>query len=115
LEELQAALDAWVTDYNTARPHQSLGMRPPIERFQFAPHLDAGEVPVVDPVPTVSAQPSIQSATRLHGVQRWVDRRGLIRLAGFSYRVPIILAGEPVEAVAAEHLVRIFHRDVLVA
>jgi hypothetical protein len=29
--------------------------------------------------------------------------------------VPIVLAGEPVEAVAAEHLVRIFHRDVLVA
>ena len=115
LEELQAALDAWVTDYNTARPHQSLGMRPPIERFQFAPHLAAGEVPVVDPVPIVSAQPSIQSATRLHGVQRWVDRRGLIRLAGFSYRVPIILAGEPVEAVVAEHLVRIFHRNVLVA
>ena len=39
----------------------------------------------------------------------------MVRLAGFSYRVPIILAGEPVEAVAAEHLVRIFHRDVLVA
>ena len=29
--------------------------------------------------------------------------------------MPIVLAGEPVEAVAAEHLVRIFHRDVLVA
>jgi hypothetical protein len=29
--------------------------------------------------------------------------------------VPIVLAGEPVEAVAAEHLVRIFHREVLVA
>jgi hypothetical protein len=29
--------------------------------------------------------------------------------------VPIVLAGEPVEAVAAERLVRIFHRDVLVA
>jgi hypothetical protein len=36
-------------------------------------------------------------------------------LGGFRYRVPIVLAGEPVEAVAAEHLVRIFHRDVLVA
>ena len=29
--------------------------------------------------------------------------------------MPIVLAGEPVEAVAAEHLVRIFHREVLVA
>ena len=114
VEELQTALDGWVTEYNTERPHQALGMRPPIERFQFAPHLAAGDVSVVDPVPTVTAQPGVQSV-RLHGVQRWVDRRGLIRLAGFSYRVPIILAGEPVEAVVAEHLVRIFHRDVLVA
>ena len=52
---------------------------------------------------------------RLPGVQRWVDQHGLISLAGFRYRVPIVLAGEPVEAVVAEHLVRIFHRDVLVA
>ena len=36
-------------------------------------------------------------------------------MGGFHYRVPIVLAGEPVQAVAAEHLVRIFHRDVLVA
>ena len=52
---------------------------------------------------------------RLPGVQRWVDQHGLISVAGFRYRVPIVLAGEPVEAVAADHLVRIFHRDVLVA
>jgi Mu transposase, C-terminal domain len=52
---------------------------------------------------------------RLPGVQRWVDQHGLISLGGFRYRVPIVLAGEPVEAVAADHLVRIFHREVLVA
>jgi transposase InsO family protein len=34
--ELQAALDAWVSEYNTARPHQSCGRRPPIERFRLA-------------------------------------------------------------------------------
>ena len=28
LAELQAALDAWVVDYNTERPHQSLGRLP---------------------------------------------------------------------------------------
>ena len=27
--ELQAALDGWVNQYNTERPHQALGMRPP--------------------------------------------------------------------------------------
>ena len=114
VEELQAALDAWVEEYNTIRPHQALGMRPPIERFQLAPHICAGEVPVIDPI-AASAQPGVQPAMRLHGVQRWVNRHGVIRLAGFTYRVPIILAGEPVEAVVADHLVRVFHRDVLVA
>jgi transposase InsO family protein len=113
IEELQAALDAWVSDYNTQRPHQALGMRPPIERFQLAP--GGPQTPIIEPVQAVAAPSSAAAAGRLRGVQRWVDRRGLISLAGFSYRVPIILAGEPVEAVAAEHLVRIFHREVLVA
>src|ERR1700730_14563644 len=36
LAAAQEALDAWVVEYNTARPHQSLGDRPPIERFSLA-------------------------------------------------------------------------------
>ena len=44
IAELQQALDAWVNQYNTERPHQALGMRPPIERFQLAaPKLDLVE------------------------------------------------------------------------
>jgi transposase InsO family protein len=31
--ELQAALDGWVIECNTTRPHQSCGGRPPAERF----------------------------------------------------------------------------------
>ena len=34
--DAQAALDAWVAEYNTVRPHQSVGGRPPIERFALA-------------------------------------------------------------------------------
>jgi hypothetical protein len=117
LEELQAALDVWVEEYNTLRPHQALGMRPPIERFQLAAGpgvetvVEPNAVPAVPPAPVVEPSPQI---VRLPGVQRWVDQHGLISLGGFGYRVPIVLAGEPVEAVAADHLVRIFHRDVLV-
>ena len=116
--ELQQALDAWVVHYNTERPHQALGMRPPIERFQLAAGpgvetvVEPGAVPAVPPAAVVEPSPRI---VRLPGVQRWVDQHGLISLGGFRYRVPIVLAGEPVEAVAAEHLVRIFHREVLVA
>jgi hypothetical protein len=116
--ELQAALDAWVAYYNTERPHQALGMRPPIERFQLAAGsgvetvVEPGTVPAMPPAAVVEPSPRV---VRLPGVQRWVDQHGLISLGGFRYRVPIVLAGEPVEAVAADHLVRIFHREVLVA
>ena len=118
IAELQQALDAWVGYYNTERPHQALGMRPPMERFQLA--VGPGVETVVEPsavsagIPAAVVEPSPR-LVQLPGVQRWVDQHGLISLGGFRYRVPIVLAGEPVEAVAADHLVRIFHRDVLVA
>ncbi len=116
--ELQTAFDVWVDHYNRERPHQSLGMRPPVERFQLAPTrpgVSVGPTGPALPVEPVSVVVPSPKMVRLPGVQRWVDRHGLISLAGFRYRVPIVLAGEPVEAVAAEHLVRIFHREVLVA
>jgi hypothetical protein len=117
--ELQQALDTWVGYYNTERPHQALGMRPPIDRFRLAaPQLDPAVEAVLEPA-LVPAERAVVEPTpqvvRLPGVQRWVDQHGLISLGGFRYRVPIVLAGEPVEAVAADHLVRIFHHDVLVA
>jgi integrase-like protein len=37
LEAAQAELDAWVADYNTARPHQTLEMATPAERFRLTP------------------------------------------------------------------------------
>ena len=101
MAELQQALDAWVAYYNTERPHQALGMRPPIERFQLAAGpgvetvVEPSAVPAVPPAPVVEPSPQI---VRLPGVQRWVDQHGLISLGGFRYRVPIVLAGEPVEA-----------------
>ncbi|GAB3077357.1 hypothetical protein GCM10027053_47340 [Intrasporangium mesophilum] len=118
---LQAALDAWVVQYNTVRPHQALGMRPPVDRFALVTPQPAeviGPPPRVGPDrPTAAAASAAPGtpAVRVAGVQRWVSGKGMIRLAGFSYRVPIVFAGEPVEAVVADHLVQIFHREVLVA
>ena len=37
IEQAQAALDGWVESYNCERDHQSLGDRPPIDRFRLAP------------------------------------------------------------------------------
>jgi transposase InsO family protein len=111
--EAQASLDAWVVEYNTARPHQSLGGRPPIERFALAERsLSSVEVADIGEDP---ARPAGLSTTRPAGVARWVDQRGLISLAGFPYRAGPTFAGEHVEVVVIGGLVEIWHHGVLVA
>jgi transposase InsO family protein len=114
VEELQAALDAWVEDYNTARPHQSCGGRPPAGRFRIAgQRLTADTAAATDP--PFPPAPGQQSARRPAGVSRWVNTHGKISLAGFSYHVGSSYAGEPVEAVVAGGLVDILHAGVVVA
>jgi transposase InsO family protein len=47
IDAAQQALDAWVVDYNTQRPHQALEMTTPAERFRLVPATkDASSVPV---------------------------------------------------------------------
>ena len=112
LAELQAALDAWVADYNTARPHQSCGGRPPAERFRFADRSVTPQVPAAAPAAAAS-RPA--AARRPPGVSRWVTARGTISLAGFSYAVGAGYAGEPVEVVVNGGLVEILHAGVVIA
>jgi transposase InsO family protein len=109
--ELQAALDAWVSEYNTTRPHQSCGGRPPAERF----HLARRAVAPDDSAASPAAAPSVRSGKRPAGVSRWVNAAGKISLGGFSYRVGASYAGEPVEVVAWDGLVEILHAGVVVA
>jgi hypothetical protein len=109
IEELQRALDEWVAEYNTERPHQSLGDRPPAERFALASAhrtavLEMPQIP--DDVPLAERPP---------GVNRWVDQRGSIALGGLRYRVGPTFAGEPVEVVVRSGLVEMLHGGVLVA
>ena len=112
IAELQEALDAWVVEYNTARPHQSCGGRPPIERFRLANRsITADDSTVAEPAPSRPLVP----ARRPAGVSRWVNAAGKISLAGFSYSVGATYAGEPVEVVVAGGLVDILHAGVVVA
>jgi transposase InsO family protein len=47
VEDAQTALDEWVADYNTNRPHQALEMATPADRFRLTPVAkDASSVPV---------------------------------------------------------------------
>jgi transposase InsO family protein len=110
LADAQAALDAWVVEYNTERPHQSCGGRPPVERFALAERgLVVVDEPASVPVPW---QPEV---SRPAGVSRWVAQNGRISLTGFDYVVGATFAGEPVQAVVASGLVEVFHAGVLVA
>jgi transposase InsO family protein len=109
--ELQGALDGWVEQYNTARPHQSCGGRPPAERFALADRDVVADEPATAPVP--SARPA--AGRRPAGVSRWVKADGKISLAGFSYAVGATFAGEPVEVVVTGGLVDILHAGVVVA
>ena len=113
LAEAQAALDAWVVEYNRARPHQSLGDRPPMERFRLARarvepvHVETGEIGGRRPLERAGPRPG--------GVTRWVDGNGRISVARYAYKVGRTFAGEMVEVVVSGGLVEIFHRQVLIA
>jgi transposase InsO family protein len=110
--DLQDALDMWVAEYSTARPHQSCGGRPPIERFQLADRsLAADDTAAAEPPPARAPV----AGKRPAGVSRWVNASGKISLAGFSYGVGATYAGEPVEVVVAGGLVDIWHAGVVVA
>jgi transposase InsO family protein len=113
IAEAQAALDAWVVEYNTDRPHRSLGGRPPIERFSLAGQR-------IDPVDGVDDERAGSSDVgpekpRPAGVSRWVDQAGQINLVKHSYRVGTSFAGRQVEVVVRGGLVEILHDGVLVA
>jgi transposase InsO family protein len=114
--EAQESLDAWVVEYNTVRPHQSLGGRPPAERFALAAGaLSAVETRKDESPARAPVRPPAGVGKRPAGVSRWVDQRGLISLAGFAYRAGPTFAGEHVEVVVTDGLVEILHHGVLVA
>ena len=55
IADLQAALDGWVGEYNTGRPHQSCGGRPPIERFRLADRSVSADGSAAAPAPPAAA------------------------------------------------------------
>jgi hypothetical protein len=112
LTEAQAALDLWVEHYNNERPHQGIGMVPPVRRFELATS-EPFEVILGDDQPPASDQ---QVALTDRRVTRRVGKGGRVSLATFSYHVGRWLAGETVDVVISDDgLVEISHRGVLVA
>jgi transposase InsO family protein len=105
LTDAQAQLDGWVWEYNHERPHQSVGGRPPIERFRLAG-------PAPGPVDTDAfTEPTTGEAT----TTRRVSLSGTISFAAAQYKAGAWLAGQAVEVRCEAGLVQLFHRGVLVA
>jgi transposase InsO family protein len=114
IEEAQAAVDAWVKHYNHERPHQSIGMVAPFERFRLAVgepvEATAAPRPEKDPAPTATpATPATPATTRRVGAN------GLISFASAKYRAGVWLAGQDVTVVCDGGLVHLRHRGVLIA
>ncbi len=110
IEEAQAAIDGWVQEYNHERPHQSVGDRPPIDRFRLAKRDTFEPVEVTEE--RVEAEPAVPAAVR-HS--RRVSSNGRVSLAAHHYHVGRWLAGETVELVCRGGLVEVVHDGVLVA
>ncbi len=57
VEEARAVIEAWREEYNTERPHSSLGYLTPVE---FAQHLSQGELEATRCVGSGRATPSLR-------------------------------------------------------
>jgi transposase InsO family protein len=112
IDDAQAQLDGWVEHYNHDRPHQSLGMVAPWERFRLA----ATASPVAPAAPVARVEPSADAAASMPlSSTRRVDRKGLISFATTKYRAGVWLAGQDVTVVCDGGLVQLHHRGVLIA
>jgi transposase InsO family protein len=112
LAEAQQVLDRWVESYNTARPHQALGMATPAERFGAN-----------DPRPLapIARSVGVQRSTRPRPVPasptqvtRIVGSNGCIRVAYQRLSIGRHLTGETVVVRVEPSLLQIFHRGQLV-
>jgi hypothetical protein len=101
LDDAQAAFDAWVLDYNTARPHQGIAMATPSERF-------TARTDDVAPVTTASPGPAPTEVTR------HVSVSGNISVTGQTFNVGRRYAGRTVTVDVGRSVLRIFFDGALV-
>ena len=101
IADAQAQLDVWVGFYNRDRPHQSLGMAAPWERFRLADTTSTTTTADAAPASAHASPPVVPSATRK------VSAHGMISFASTRYKAGRWLAGQTVEIVCDGGLVHI--------
>lgn len=108
LEHAQAELDEWVTDYNHRRPHQSIGMVTPAERF-FGDEAAA-------PVPIRSHGDAVRPGPD-RGDGTWVARRaskvGVVSVNWQQVCLGAAAAGRNIDVWVTEQVVQFFDGDQL--
>jgi transposase InsO family protein len=116
VDEAQAAVDAWRAEYNTTRPHQSLDMASPADRFRPAPPADlplwlpadlapaAPPPSTTEPADRAASTPPAPAAAPATGsvpadaveVDRVVPASGNLQVAGQQFWLGPHRAGQPV-------------------
>jgi transposase InsO family protein len=105
LRVAQQALDEWVEFYNTARPHQAIGMLTPAQRFSASP----SPVPIALPAP-----PSQPERTGSDWVSRRVTTNGVVCVSWQQVSLGRHYAGSRCDVHVDGDLLRFFIGDVLV-
>ena len=113
LTQAQQVIDAWVTDYNTRRPHQALGMATPAQRFQLP--ADSSMPP--QPPLVVAQEPASPAAGRLRPagsgeVARLVHSNGVIVVTRQVCSVGRRYAGQQVTVMVEPNLLHVFCEGV---
>ena len=97
----QTELDAWVSDYNTERPHQSLAMLTPAERFRLGESTAAASLP-----PDTSALDTDRNGD--DWVSRKVTTNGVISVAWQSINVGRNFFGKRVDVHVGPKLLEVW-------
>lgn len=100
LEAAQAELDAWVADYNDTRPHQSLGMKTPLEVFTSS---RAEVVPV-----KTGPEPVFQDRDGDQWITRKVNSAGVVTVSWQQISVGKHRGGRKVDIHVNQGLIQIW-------
>jgi hypothetical protein len=103
-EVAQNELDAWVTEYNTARPHQALDMATPADRFRLRPISTDGTSVPVDQAEDHRGQ----------WVLRRVGSNGMVSVDNQLFSVTNAYRGELVDVFVDETLIQVWSKNHLI-
>jgi hypothetical protein len=105
LTAAQQAIDGWITEYNTDRPHQSLGRCTPAERFAARP-ADSG--PALD----------LTALAERRSGDDWITRRvasnGVISVSWQPFSVGKHYGGEIVDVHVTDRLLEVWLGNELI-